>query len=108
MVAAIVAVANFFDAVETSEPDAEPLAHLPDNVDAAVLGRVIERGILPGGVVQVNVSIADGRAKHVIPPVGVSAHRAPIRQRLETASAAERRVAVDEPRVIPQPANAMP
>ena len=60
MVTAVYAILRGFDAKQPFKADAQALAHLPDQVGAGVLARVVKRGDLPGSIVEVHVPVGDG------------------------------------------------
>ena len=53
MVAAVLAILNFFEAVQRLKANTQPLAHLPNDVCARVLRRMVERRVLAGGVLEI-------------------------------------------------------
>src|SRR5262245_39659371 len=57
VVAAVHAVTGFLDAVESFEADTQAFAQLPDHIRAGILGRVIKRWRLPGGIVEVHIAV---------------------------------------------------
>src|SRR5262245_34662376 len=59
VVAAVIAIVDFLEAVEAFEPDAQALAQLPDDVRARVVGGVIEGAGLSGSIVEVDITVSE-------------------------------------------------
>src|SRR5206468_8251362 len=100
MVIAVHSVAGFFNPVKTFQADTEPFAQLPDEVGAGIMAGVIKSGRLPGGVVEIHITVRDGGAKLLAPTMGEANHGTPISQGLEVPVGIEGRVTIQEARVV--------
>src|SRR4051812_38323351 len=108
MVAAVLAILNFFEAVERLKANTQPLAHLPNDVRARVLRRMIKRRVLAGGVVEVYIPVSQGRTKFLAPFVGVTDHGAPIGKCIQAAIASKSSITICESRIITETADTVP
>src|SRR5262245_10123006 len=108
MVAAVVAIARFLKAIESFETNAQTPAQLPDQVGAGIMALVIKGDRLPGGIVQVHITVGDGGPERLTPAVGETSHHTPVGQRLEVAGGVEGGIAVDEAGVVAHAAYAFP
>src|SRR4051812_12910994 len=107
MVAAVDTILRFFNPVEPLQPNAQAFPQLPDEVRARVMRAVVEGFDLPGGVVEIYVTISNGRTELLAPAVRVPDRRAPVWQRLQVAVKLERSVTVPESGIVAQTADAM-
>ena len=94
-------------AVEPLDADAEPFAHLPDEVEAGVLGLVVRGRSLRGVAVDFDVAVRGGRAPVGQPAMGVADEGAEVGQRLEVAIGVVRCVGVVEAGVVAVAADAL-
>src|SRR5690242_4552733 len=115
MIAAVHAILGRFEAIETFEADAQALAQLPDEVGAGIVAGVVEfaKGVVSScsqlgcEAVQVDVSIGDGGAELVTPPMSIAGGCAPVRQGFQCSVTSEGGVAVQEAGVVAHATDAL-